>query len=100
MTSLSIAAKVTLDGTVTIPRDAVGALGLQPGDDVRVQIETVDLDSEADGAIQSELHRKLLKRLEDASRTVREPFKALSDPLEAEWARGVEEKARRMGLKI
>lgn len=100
MASLSIAAKVTQDGSVTIPQDAVGALGLRPGDDVRIQIETVDMDAEADRALQSELHRKLLQRLEEANTTARQPARPLTDPMEAEWGRGVEEKARRMGLKI
>ena len=100
MASLSIEAKVTHDGSVTIPRDAVGALGLRPGDDVRIQIETVPVGPDGEPSVQSELHRRLSQRLEEASQTVRMPSKPFTDPLEAEWGRGVEEKARRMGIEL
>ena len=100
MASLTLAAKVEKDGCVIVPVEAVDALGLQPGDDIRIRIEGVGPDTQADDAVQAELHRKLQVLLDEAHKLQREPCKPFTDPLEAEWARGVEEKARRMGLKL
>jgi len=100
MASLTLAAKVSEVGNVIVPEEAIDALGLRPGDDIRILIEGVATSTEADNALQAELRQKLTSRLEEAHALKREPFKPFTDPLEAEWAKGVEEKARRMGLKL
>jgi len=42
-----------------------------------------------------------LQRLhEEGDKAPREPGKPLTDPLEGEWALGVEERARRMRLEL
>ena len=49
---------------------------------------------------QAELQRRSARLFEEDDRTIREPGKPLTDPYEAAWAQGVEEKARKMGLKL
>ena len=100
MASLTLAAKVSEVGNVIVPEEAIGALGLRPGDDIKIQIEGVAAGAEADNAVQADLRQKLTSRLDEAHTLKREPFTPFTDPLEAEWAKGVEEKARRMGLKL
>jgi len=99
MAAMTFASKLRDDGSFTIPQEAVETLGLHPGDEITVRIET-------HGAVtigepdQAELQRRAALRFEEADRLAREPGKPLSDPIEAAWAEGVEEKARRMGLKL
>ena len=99
MAAMTFASKLNDDGSFTIPREAVETLGLRPGDDITVRIEAT-----GGGPIgrpdQAELQRRAALRFEEADRLVREPGKLLSEPMEAAWAAGVEEKARRMGLNL
>jgi bifunctional DNA-binding transcriptional regulator/antitoxin component of YhaV-PrlF toxin-antitoxin module len=99
MAAITFASKLTADGSFMIPQEAVEKLGLHPGDEITVRIET---NNPVNGEMldQAELHRRALLRFEEADQLVREPGKPLSDPLEAAWAAGVEEKARKMGLKL
>jgi len=95
MAAITFASKLREDGSFTIPPEAVEQLGLHPGDEIQVRIETTNgtLD-------QAELQRRSARLFEEDDRTVREPGKPLTDPYEAAWAQGVEEKARKMGLKL
>ena len=99
MAGMTFASKLKDDGSFTIPQEAVETLGLHPGDEIIVRIE-------ADGVTpikepdQGELQRRAKRRFEEADRLVREPGKPLSGPMEAAWAAGVEEKARRMWIKL
>jgi bifunctional DNA-binding transcriptional regulator/antitoxin component of YhaV-PrlF toxin-antitoxin module len=99
MAVMTFASKLKEDGTFTIPQEAVETLGLHPGDEITIRIETMSGPhfGEPD---QAELQRRAALCFEEADRLVREPGKPLSDPMEAAWAAGVEEKARRMGLKL
>jgi bifunctional DNA-binding transcriptional regulator/antitoxin component of YhaV-PrlF toxin-antitoxin module len=96
MAAMTFALKLKEDGSFTIPQEAVETLGLHPGDEIQVRIETTN-GAEPD---QAELQRRAALRFEEADRIVREPGKPLTDPLEVAWAQGGEEKARRMGLKL
>ncbi|HZP81017.1 MAG TPA: AbrB/MazE/SpoVT family DNA-binding domain-containing protein [Chthonomonadaceae bacterium] len=100
MAEVTFASKLNADGSFTIPREAVETLGLHPGDEIRVRIETTKDLSIVEHLDQAELQRKAALRFEEADRLVREPAKPLTDPYEAAWAEGVEEKARRIGLKL
>jgi len=99
MATMTFASKLKDDGTFAIPQEAVKTLGLHPGDEITIRIETsgTGFIEEMD---QAELQRRAALRFEEADRLVREPAKPLSDPMEATWATGVEEKARKMGLKL
>ena len=99
MATMTFASKLKDDGTFTIPQAAVETLGLHPGDEITVRIETTS-DSQIGEPDQAELHRRAVLCFEEADRLIREPGKPLSDPMEAIWAAGVEAKARKMGLKL
>ena len=99
MAVMTFASKLKEDGTFTIPQEAVESLGLHPGDEITIRIETTS-GSHFGEPDQAELQRRAALCFEEADRLAREPGKPLSDPLEAAWAAGVEEKARRMGLKL
>ena len=96
MATMTFASKLQADGSFTIPREAVETLGLHPGDEIQVSIET------SHGALlnQSELQRRAALLFEEADQLKREPGKPLTDSLEAAWAQGVEEKARKLGLTL
>ena len=99
MEVMTFASKLKEDGTITIPREAVDTLGLHPGDEITIRIETKS-GSRFGEPDQAELQRRAALCFEEADGIVREPGKSLSDPMEAAWASGVEEKARRMGLEL
>ena len=100
MAAITFAARLTDDGSLTIPQEAVESLQLHPGDEITVRIETGGGDLNTEQATQDELLKRISKLFEDADAVVREPAKPLTDPYEAAWAAGVEEKARRMGIKF
>lgn len=99
MAGISFASRLKEDGSVVIPQEAVETLGLHPGDEISVRIETNGASPNA-GIDPSELRRRAAIRFAEADILVREPAPPLSDPLEISWAAGVEEKARRMGLTL
>ena len=99
MAIMTFASKLKDDGTFAVPDEAVEALGLHPGDEITVRIETTS-GRHLGEPDQAELHRRAALCFEEADRLVREPGKPLSDSMEAAWAVGVEEKARKMGLKL
>ena len=99
MAGLTFAAKLKEDGSLVIPQQAVETLGLHPGDEITVRIETSGTAA-SEGPDQAELQRRAALRFAEADLLAREPGPALTDPLEAAWGRGVEEKARRMGLDL
>ncbi|HLV81253.1 MAG TPA: AbrB/MazE/SpoVT family DNA-binding domain-containing protein [Chthonomonadaceae bacterium] len=95
MSVVTFSSRLTEDGSFTIPPEAVEQLGIHPGDEIRVRIEAANGMPD-----QAELQRRSAKLFEEDDRTIREPGKPLTDPYEAAWAQGVEEKARKMGLKL
>jgi bifunctional DNA-binding transcriptional regulator/antitoxin component of YhaV-PrlF toxin-antitoxin module len=99
MAAMTFASKLKDDGTFTVPQEAVKTLGLHPGDEITIRIETTDAAYTGEPN-QVELQRRAARCFAEADSLVREPGKSLSDPLEAAWAAGVEEKARRMGIKL
>ena len=99
MAAITFAARFTDEGSLTIPQEAVETLKLHPGDEITVWIE-VPGAHDVEQTVQDELHRRIARLFEEADSLVREPGKPLTDPYEAEWAAGVEEKARRMGIKL
>lgn len=99
MAGMTFASKLKDDGSFTIPQEAVETLGLHPGDEITVRIETNGA-AHIGAPDQAELQRRAALRFEEADRLVREPGKPLTDPMEAAWAEGVEEKARKMGLTL
>ena len=100
MAAITFASKLKEDGSFTIPQEAVETLGLHPGDEVTVRIEAANGVSHIEEPDQAELQHRTAQLFEEADRLVREPGKFFTDPYEAAWAEGVEEKARRMGLKL
>ena len=99
MAALTFASKLKDDGSLTIPDEAAVTLGLRPGDQVTVRIET-NGTAQSGGPDQFELRRRAALRFEEADRLIRGPGKPITDPLEAAWGEGVEEKARRIGLTL
>jgi len=100
MAGVSFEATLREDGSLTIPGEAIDVLGLHPGDQVRVKVESAHgmlPDDEPDQAV---LRARAARRFAEADLLVREPGKPLRDPFEAAWAAGVEEKARRMGIEL
>ena len=99
MAGMTFALKLKEDGSFIIPQQAVKTLGLHPGDEITVRVET-NGTAHIGVPNQAELQRRATLHFEEADRLVREPGKPLTDPLEAAWGEGVEEKARRMGLTL
>jgi hypothetical protein len=100
MANLTFASRLTENLSFTIPEEAVKTLGLHPGDKISVRIEATEEDGKADAERQSELQRRAFAIFDEADNARRDTGECLKDPLEAAWAKGVEEKARRTGLKI
>jgi bifunctional DNA-binding transcriptional regulator/antitoxin component of YhaV-PrlF toxin-antitoxin module len=100
MAAVTFASKLQDDGSLVVPQEAVEALGLHPGDEVRVRVEAANGISPSEQPDQAELQRRAERLFEEADRLVPEPGRPLTDPYEAAWAQGVEEKARKMGLKL
>jgi hypothetical protein len=97
LATVTITVMASEDGTVTIPRDAVEKLGFHPGERAHIALasgEIAETSSDLD-------YDSILDRLfDEAANLVLEPGEPLSDPLEAAWGAGVEEKYRKMGLKL
>ena len=100
MAAITFAAEFATDGSVKIPHEAVEKLRLRPGDEVTVRIETGASASDTEQLTQDEWRERLQRLYEEGDKVPREPGKPLTDPYEAAWAAGVEEKARRMGIKL
>ena len=100
MAAMTFESKLKEDGSFLIPNEAVETLGLHPGDEIKVRIETSNGIPLTDHFDQRELHRRARLLFKEADQLIREPAKPFTDPLEAAWAEGVEEKARRMGIKL
>jgi bifunctional DNA-binding transcriptional regulator/antitoxin component of YhaV-PrlF toxin-antitoxin module len=100
MAGITFASKLREDGSFTIPQEAVETLGLHPGDEITVRIETTKAHFPLEQPDQAELQRRAALLFEEADHLVREPGIPLTESLEAAWAEGIEEKARRMGLKL
>jgi bifunctional DNA-binding transcriptional regulator/antitoxin component of YhaV-PrlF toxin-antitoxin module len=100
MAAMTFASKLNEDGSVIIPQEALDTLKLHPGDEIKIRIEGANGNSLSDQPDQAALQRKARRLFEAADRVAREPGQQLTDPQEAEWAQGVEEKARKMGLKL
>ena len=75
-------------------------MGLHASDEIKVQIEPANGLTPPDQPDQQELHRRARLAYSEADRTIREPGGPLTDPLKAAWGSDIEEKARRMGIKI
>jgi len=100
MAAITFGARYAADGSLAIPREAVETLELHPGDEITVRIETGAAGLEVEQPSQAELRSRIARIFDEADKIVRVPGKALTDPYEAEWAAGVEEKARRIGIKL
>ena len=100
MAAVTFAAEFASDGSVKIPQEAVEKLRLHPGDEVTVRLETGVHVSVNESITQDEWRERLQRLYEEGDKVPREPGKPLTDPYEAAWAAGVEEKARRMGIKL
>lgn len=97
---MTFASRLNADGSFSLPKEAMETLGLHPGDEITVRIETANGVAASEMPDQAELHRRAALLFEEADRLVREPGKPLSDPTEVIWAQSVEEKARKMGIKL
>jgi bifunctional DNA-binding transcriptional regulator/antitoxin component of YhaV-PrlF toxin-antitoxin module len=100
MAALTFASRLKEDSSFTIPQEAVETLGLHPGDEIMIRIEVTNGLTPIEAPDQAELQRLAACRFEEADRLVREPGQPLTDSLEAAWAEGIEEKARKIGLKL
>lgn len=81
MATLTFASKLNADNCFTIPQEAVETLGLPPGDEINVRIETRYEVSLSDGVEQAELHRKASVRFQEAYCPGRETGKPLTLPM-------------------
>ena len=96
MATLTLAYRMKDQQELVIPNAALTQLGLKEGDEFQIKIETLDLAQTK----QEELRLKADRQFIEADTLEREPGKPLTDAFEAEWAQGMEEKARRMGLMV
>jgi antitoxin component of MazEF toxin-antitoxin module len=94
MAAVEFAAKLKEDGSLAVPKEAVEELGLHPGDELQVRIEAIN------GTGQPDYDRILAELFAEVEALIPEPGKPLSDPYEAAWGAGVEEKFRKMGFKL
>lgn len=97
MPAITIAVKASEDGSLTLPKDAVRMLGIRPGDKAELLIEAKN-GAHASEAV--DYDSILAKLFEEAESLVPEPGKPLTDPHEAAWGAGVEEKFRKQGFKL
>ncbi|GEM_PF-5447362 len=98
MATMTLAYRMTDQQELTIPQEALAQLGLREGDAFQVKIETIG--SEFAQTDSQELRRKAEQIFVQADGIERESSKPLNDAFEGEWARGVEDKARRMGITL
>jgi len=99
-TAVTLVSRLQHDGSIVVPNEAYQALGICPGDEITVEIQVVDGSQGITEPSQAELHRRAEMLFDDADHLVREPGIDLSDGLEAAWANGMVDKARRMGLNV
>ena len=101
MAGITFASRLKLDGSVTVPVDAVETLGLRPGDSVRVRVEAVGGLGGAEGADQDDLQARLDRFFDALDRQAVEG-PALTrdcDPAEAAFVEAMDEKYRRLGFE-
>ena len=92
----------TLDkqGSFTIPRVVLEQLNIEIGDPMRLRVEItkkVNIDASPN---QTELQCRASQLFARSDQSVREPMIPFTDSHESDWAKGIEEKARKMGLQI
>lgn len=95
MASITFATKLAEDGSFVIPREAIEELGLYPGDEISIRLETTQ-----DAPSQEEYERRITLLLEEAKNLETEPGKPSSDPYEAAFGEIMKEKYRKQGLKL
>lgn len=96
MAAMTFASKLKEDGSFTIPQEAVESLGLHPGDEIQVRIET------GDDIVHNQAYYegKLAEFLEEAKRLKPEPGKQMKDPHEAAFGEMLKEKYRKQGFNL
>jgi bifunctional DNA-binding transcriptional regulator/antitoxin component of YhaV-PrlF toxin-antitoxin module len=100
MAALTFASKLNEDGSFTIPQEAVETLGLRPGDEITVRIETngtAPLEAHDQATLQARFER-FFENLDTLTfeKPVRFPA---GDPAEAAFAEAMDEKYRKLGFK-
>ena len=93
MASITLEARLSPDGSFSVPSETLAAIGLHAGDEFKVQIEPLVGMAAPD---QHELHRRAKLAYSEADRAIREPGGQLSDSVGAAWGAAVEEQARRI----
>jgi AbrB family looped-hinge helix DNA binding protein len=94
LAAIYFASRLQDDGSLTIPKEVAAALGLHPGDEVQLRVDTPD--ERLDQADYDLLAAELLAE----ARSVRpEPGKPLTDPQEAAFGEMIKEKYRKQGFQ-
>ena len=70
MAAITLAVKTSDDGTLTIPKEAVEELGLHPGDEVEIRLET---QNDAPAAAPVDYDQVIAQLFEEADNLVPEP---------------------------
>ncbi len=97
MTAVTVAVTASDDGTLTIPKHVAEALGLYPGQEAELVVEARNGRMDAESPDYDSILDSLFAETDNL---VLEPGKPLTDPYEAQWGAAVEDKFRKMGLKL
>ncbi|HZT44176.1 MAG TPA: AbrB/MazE/SpoVT family DNA-binding domain-containing protein [Chthonomonadaceae bacterium] len=99
--AITFSAKLKDDGSLTVPKEAVEQLGLHPGDEVQVHLESANGAIQTDESDQTTLQAKFERFLEKLDAlTFEKPAKfPAGDPAEAAFVEAMDEKFRKLGFK-
>jgi bifunctional DNA-binding transcriptional regulator/antitoxin component of YhaV-PrlF toxin-antitoxin module len=97
MAAITFASRLNEDGSLTIPQNAAEKLGLHPGDEVEVRLETKNGMSPIATIDYDQVIAELLA---EAQRIQPEPGKPGSDPHEAAFGEIMKEKYRKQGFRL
>lgn len=101
MTTVTFASKLTKDGSLSIPQQAVEELGLRPGDEVQVNVEVINGANLAEEIEQERLQKRFdafFDRLETL--TFEPPTKPhTEETVESGFGDMMDEKFRKLGFK-
>lgn len=95
MASINFAAKLNEDGSFVIPEEAIQELGLRPGDEIHIRLDTATEDRS-----QEEYDRIIAGLLKEAENLKAERGQTSSDPHEVAFGEILKEKYRKQGFKL
>lgn len=101
MAAVTFASKLTEDGSLRLPREAVEALGLYPGDEIQVSVAVTDepdSPGESDGNLLQKKFQRFFERLDTLAFERPIPVRN-GNAAEDSLMQALDEKYRKLGFK-